>query len=1042
MKKNFKFMLTALLATFGFSNASAQDLAKGGTVRDQYYQYELVTAPVAVEGQDDAYTANVALIAINNGKNPVVGGAIYMPENGIITTTLGSETYTLTLTQIGKEDDPATEDDETIFSPLRNLDLATSVTIPATLKAIPEACFEGCSAMTSIVFAEGSQVETIGSHAFATTKITDFNFSPCKKLAGLPDEVFVQEGLDNTYITNVTVPGEDNPLFKHINGAFQNLRALETITGLENSFIEEVIEEAFLNCDKLETLSLPGNNLRFVDKAAFKGSSIKTLSIDVSSIEFLGGCTQNAETGEFEEAEAETNLYGQEEIGETPLESLTLTGTLTGIIATNSFAWCDKLDEVLDFTDMTLGSTGQFQEGAFKECYNGDLDEPTGIRGVRIKDIITNTLADDGYTIDGGVFEGCELLSLVEIESINTENAIGPAAFGEKLKTVKIGTIKAGAEALAGAGEETKGAFVWDNVPGAELELAQVEGSYLFANDVNSPIIGEGAFDMSAIVATEATAENFVWPTITIGEIRSKGGVFDEGAILPPAKIKEMTFNGEIAANGLDQAIIATDDEAEEGYDGLDAITFTGKINRGGIATGVFANVSSITTLNFSGLLAENAVKTGAFAFPVCESADDIPEGTNYALNYTCTNIRDWTVNPFEKGALNADADVDDYRYVQMNGDLFDALKANYEDEVKGLGTNGQFDIYLVKFEETEDVYATTFLLYQNGSTTNAWGRYDLGSFTVEKGEKYKVGATQEEIEANPELAGYQAADMVIERYQVVQNGAATVKLTIYGMYGDSNENPLAGGDDTQGESLVYMVPLQVINGKYYISSENLKTLIIKAEAIKGAFNNKKVPVAYTEWEAPEADEPEPGQDEPGQIEPVEMPNSVWEALPDFGEERAFDKNDDVNPVTGTVDVITTQILWDRTNEEYDVWGSEAAVDHDLQYAPYAVYSISNPANYQGVQVIKLLVSKTSGKIGANWYYMLMPHFKKAGDDEAQAARIVWLDETQATAIFGVKELKAKANAKNGVIYNLQGVRVNTPSKGLYIMDGKKYIVK
>jgi hypothetical protein len=352
-----------------------------------------------------------------------------------------------------------------------------------------------------------------------------------------------------------------------------------------------------------------------------------------------------------------------------------------------------------------------------------------------------------------------------------------------------------------------------------------------------------------------------------------------------------------------------------------------------------------------------------------------------------------------------------------------------------------------VKFDETEDVDDTTFLLYQNGSTTNAWGRYDLGSFTVEKGEKYKADATREQLDANPELAGYQAADMVIERYQVVQGGAATVKLTIYGTYGDSNENPLAGGDDALGESLVYMVPLQVFDGKYYISSENLKTLIIKAEAIKGAFNNKKVPVAYTEWEAPEADEPEPVEPGPEPVEPVEpvvaeMPNSVWDALPDFGEDRAFDKNDDVNEVTGTVDVITTQILWDRTNEDYDVWGSAEAVDHDLEYAPYAVYSISNPANYQGVQVIKLLVSKTSGKIGANWYYMLMPHFKKAAEDETELARIVWLDDSQATAIFGVKQLNAKANAENGAIYNLQGVRVNKPSKGLYIMNGKKYIVK
>ena len=1018
MKKNFKFMFAAALAVFGFSNASAQELSKGSTVSDAYYQYELLKAPVAVDGQDDTYKADVKLVGIKAGKDPVVNGAIYMPENGVITTQYGAETYTLTLTAI---------DDQTL--PLRNLSDATSVTIPATLKAIPAACFEGCSDMTSIEFAPESQVETIGSHAFATTKITDFDFSNCTKLAGLPDEVFVQPGKPNTYITNVTVPA-DAPLFKHINGAFKNLEALETITNLETSWIEEVVENAFENCKKLKALSLPDNNLRFIDQNALQKSYIETLSIGVSSLEYLGG--YSVEGGNKVEQPAK-NLYGFDSNDKTPLKSLTLTGTLTGIIAYNAFAWCDKLDDVLDLTGMTLGSTGQIAERAFADCYWAPTTgDPRGIRGVKINEITDNQSGN--YTITSGAFADCTLLSLVEIASINTEKAIGETAFGNQLVNVSIGTIKAGDEAIA------EGAFVWKDAPGATLELAQAEGSYLNANDITKNIIAEGAFDMSAITGGQ-NPDTYVWPTITIGELRSKGGVFAKGAIVPPTKIGDLTFNGQIAANGLDVAIIG----GERNYTGLTAITFTDKckIGRGGINTGAFANVPSITTLNFSGLLAENAVKKGAFAFPL-----EPAQNTNYALNYTCQNIRDWYVNPFEKGALNAEAVVGSTRFVNMNGNLFAALKAQYENEEYGLTTDGKFEIYLVKFDENENPEDLNFILYQNGTTTNAWGRYDLGSFTVEKGENYdplgfegddplRLGREgngswyDEETGELTKKAGYQAADMIIDRYQVVQGGEATVKLTIYGMYGDSNDNELAGGEDTEGESLVYMVPLQVFDGKYWIKSNNLKTLVIKAEAIKGAFNNKKVPVKYTNvLDLPESQRPQ------------EMLNSVWSELPDCGAPRAFKKNDVINPEKLTVDVITTQMLWDRSNENYDVWGSAAAVDHSKQYANYAVFSISNPANYQGVQVIKLLVSKTSGKIGANWYYMLMPHFKKAAEDATSNARIVWLDDAQATAIFGVKELNAKANAENGAIYNLQGVRVNTPSKGLYIMNGKKYVVK
>jgi hypothetical protein len=44
-----------------------------------------------------------------------------------------------------------------------------------------------------------------------------------------------------------------------------------------------------------------------------------------------------------------------------------------------------------------------------------------------------------------------------------------------------------------------------------------------------------------------------------------------------------------------------------------------------------------------------------------------------------------------------------------------------------------------------------------------------------------------------------------------------------------------------------------------------------------------------------------------------------------------------------------------------------------------------------------------------------------------------------ATGIVGVK---ADDFTKDGVVYDLNGVRVMNPTKGLYIKNGKKYIVK
>ena len=664
MKKNFKFMLVAALGFFGLSNASAQDLNIGSTVTDTYYKYTLTSAPVATG--TDKYTANVELTEVRDGKNPVVSGKIYFPENGIITTTYGAEEYTLTLTSISKTN-----------LPLKNLG-ATSVEIPATLTAIPAGCFKGCSDMTSITFATGSQVETIGTHAFATTKITNFDFSPCEKLAYLPNEVFVESSTqNNTYITEVTLP--KSPLFKHINGAFRNLTSLAKIKNLEDSWIQEVIAEAFSGCKALTEISLPGNKLQYVDAAALKGSSIENLSINVSSIVYLGGGTVTVTTGEpytydysgFS-GNAASNLYGKDAIDASPLKSLTLTGTLTGIISKKAFAFCDKLDGILDLSGMTFGSTGQIMAEAFEACYNGDK----GIKGVKIGDITDNQSGD--YTIAGDAFKGCNNLASVEIASIITAKAIGAAAFGDKLKSVKIGTIKAD-DAVFEAG-----AFKWADVSGATLSLAQGTGEYLNANNITNNIIPADVFDMS-VITNGSSISNFVWPVIKIGELKSLGGVFEAGAIIPATNIRELTFTGAIASNGLNAAIIkgAT-------YTGLTAVTFKGTIGQGGIATGAFANTTKITTITFEGLLAEAAVATGAFAI-----TDD--GSSKYALKYTCATVPDYYVNPFAKAAFNSSSTYSTDRFIALTVTNAN-LKAQFEDAVKGLKTDGDFDIYLVEF--------------------------------------------------------------------------------------------------------------------------------------------------------------------------------------------------------------------------------------------------------------------------------------------------------------------------------------------------------
>lgn len=963
MKKNFKFMLVALMALFGYNSAFAQlpaEITKGNFV------YENVTV---TDAANKKATATIKEIAA--GKSIVDETTkVLSLGDGELTYAIGDDTWKI---QVLTFNAAVTQGKST----------ATSVVIPKEFKSIPEGAFYNCSNLYSITFEAESQVETIGTHAFATTQIPVFDFSPCLSLQALPDEVFVEPGLNNTFITKVKVP--TGPLFKHINGAFKNLTALTEIEGLGDSWIQEVIPSAFAGCDALTTLSLPGKGLQYVDANALKGSKIATLTIDLGSIILLGGVDITYTTPDYVYTYTPTahtdNLYGDAAIDLSPLSSLTLknttgvgTGSLTGQIASYAFAYCDQINEVLDLSSVVFGSTAQIMQNAFTTCY--DATAKTGIQGVIIGNITDNQSGD--FTIDDGAFAGCNYLATVTIGNITTAQAIGAAAFGDQLKEVSIGTVKADAAAFS------TGAFVWKDVAGAKLYLAQGAGQYLNANNVTVPLIPAGVFAMGAI--TTATT----MPEIKIGEIRSQGGVFEDGAIGSPKGLTSLTFTGAIAANGLDAQIFSADLD-------LTAITFNGEIGIAGIATDAFSNLTKITTLTFTGKLNAKAVDEGAFAI-----ANDGSSEYSLTYSYAYTSSDDYTVNPFHVKAMNSAAvDGDDNRFIVLN--VADAkLLANYEDPAMGInGTNTdptKFDIYFVKFATSSTTIPQGFLVYRNDNQKSmAWGRYDLGSFALEQGPDVNGDGTPGDYN------GMVANGMIIDRQQTI--GEQKVKLTLYGLYTD--EDPIGE------ESSIYMVPLQVFNGQYQIPTWNVALIVVKAETTDGSdFADKDVLVDYDDA--------------------ATTKYSYWWGLTSAPQ---------LEKATG---YHTNQQLWDKTwNSAGYTWNDQniwedydgveqSTVQNDL-------WIMTDPAKYKGFRIDRTPIEKGTGGKGARidegWWFALLQNF----GHPATAARIIWLDEAQATAIYGVKEVKT---AEEGAIYNLQGVRVSNPTKGVYIQNGKKFIVK
>lgn len=1208
MKKifNLKLMLLGLLA-FGSSNAFAQpqeqDLLDVGN-----YRYEVTKISQKV-GTQVVY-GNVKMLSVVTGGQTVDENQnLIFPKE--IEVTQGTITYKYWVTEMASD----------VFK--NNSYDARHAVIPAKLTEIPTGAFNTLTNLYDLTFEEGSEVTKIGPQAFASTQISSFDFSPCTKLEGLQDGVFVQEKAEgqqtenvNANITTITLP--TSTAFKHINGAFRNLPALTTINNLENSWIRELVDGAFSGCSSLKTLSLPGNDLQYISKNALQGSAIEDLTVNVGTgvtngnyMKFLGGCTvayvfdeetqsyiynyegeaydaaidayneaatQYNEDNELEEgdegymeaiegedfdlADSDTNLYGFNENKVNgvrpiaPLRKLTLAGTLQGKICTNAFAWCDYLNDATKATttvpspefvvsDLFFGSKAQIEEHAFYK----DIK----IASLTLNDINDNKLEDGQYTIEANAFEGCPIATL-NLGNIMTNNAIGEKAFGNQLKNVTIKTVKASRAAFATQ------AFVWDNVSGATLSLAAGDGEYVSSDnpDANGKIIVAKAFDFSGVVGKAGT---FVWPVVTIGEIKSQGGVFAEGAI-EGKNVEEMHFTGDINTDGLDESILAVsityqnnpvyeqepvlyyenpaegqnglgdepvrydsealaleaeglavgqfvlveegvynkikeitvnedtgepsalvydtqdkiytladleaipggyavsnpasleeeapvgsfvktgddaykmieDNEAVEGYHNkLKVLTFAGKIKTDGIGEGAFCNFQQLETLSFAGLLSKEAVAAGSFTGTgkvntTGEFKGFIGTKTVPFVTYTADlTANDASENPF---ATNAFGDQRDDRIIYWSvsdEDLAKAITNAIQQDVEGdlyLGetVNPKFNVYKwVAIPPVEP--AVAFIVFtdnkeialdQNTNAKLAWGRYDLGSFLKEG------NVAGQELEAT---------DMIIDRYQkttdVSGQSEYNVKVTLYGMYWDQ--------DDKGKKSDVYMVPLEVINGQYLIPLTNEHLIIAKVENLDGEFAEDQILVQYT---VPEAEEIEQQDDE--QASALDF-SSVWDQLTKetAGEGPVKQK---VNNVETIVSRIFTKAEYSWTNQELvdavtNEGGQQNVASKDL-------HVLLDPSVNAGFDVKRLIIERktdgTGAYIGVNWYYALLKNYGQPSN----AARVIWLDYEQATAIFGVQAIKTNASDNSNAIYNLQGVRVDKPSKGIYIQNGKKIVVK
>lgn len=300
----------------------------------------------------------------------------------------------------------------------------TSISIPGSIKKIPNQTFKGCTSLTKVEFGDG--VENIG----------DAVFDGC------------------TSLTTVTIPGSVKEIPNQTFKGCSNLTTVEIGDG-----VEKIGDSVFEGCSKLEALIIP-KSVKELGKSLFKDcAKLKTIEIDcdVKEIdkEFFKNCT-NLESIEIQ---GDVKLIAESVFeGHKKLKSVKLGGNVDEI-AKNAFAKCESL-ETFEFDKKK--KVKKIGESTFEGC--------TALKEIFIPgslELIDKATFKDcsklaKITIETGVkeigesaFEGCE--SLKEITIPSTVKKVGEMAFKDctKLETVKLeeGVEEIGNSAFTGCGE-------------------------------------------------------------------------------------------------------------------------------------------------------------------------------------------------------------------------------------------------------------------------------------------------------------------------------------------------------------------------------------------------------------------------------------------------------------------------------------------------------------------------------------------------------------------------------------------------------------